>query len=88
MSAPVISYVPFDELIACLHADGLGTEAARLDHLVHKVPWTTGSELMGGLGQEMRKLEQEHGSKLSAGTRMKVEAAFDMVRRVLPDFPR
>jgi hypothetical protein len=88
VSAPVISYVPFDELISCLRLDGLDTEAARLDYLIHKVAWTTGSELMGELGREMRKLQQEHGSKLSAETCTKMEAAFNIVRRVWPRFPR
>ena len=88
MSAPVISYVPFDELIASLRADGLGSEADRLHCLIHKVAWTTGSELVGELGQEMNKLEQQHGSRLSAGTSAKMKAAFDVVRRVWPDFPR
>ena len=88
MSPPVISYVPFDDLIVSLRVDGLNTEADRLHYIIHKVAWTTGSELIGELGQEMKKLEQEHGSDLSTSTGAKVEAAFEMVRRVWPDFPR
>ena len=88
MSAPVISYVPFDELIDSLRADGLRTEADRLHYLIHKVAWTSGSELIGELGQEVKKLKQKHGAELSTNTGTKIEAAFDMVRRVWADFPR
>jgi hypothetical protein len=87
MSAPVISYVPFNELINSLRADGLGTEAERLHDLIHKVAWTTGSELIGELGQELRKLKREHRHELSPNTATKLEAAFEMVRRVWPGFP-
>jgi hypothetical protein len=80
--------VPFDELIASLRADGPSTEADRLHRLIHKVVWTTGSELLGELGQGMKKLEREQGRELSASSARKMEAAFDMVRRVWPDFPR
>lgn len=88
MTAPVISYVPFDELIALLRADGFGTEADRLYYLLHRMAWTTGSELIGELGQAMKRLEQERGSHLSKSTNKKMEEAFAMVRRVWPDFPR
>ena len=88
MSAPVISYAPFEELIVSLRADGLDSEADRLHCLLHKVAWTTGSELIGELGQEMKKLEQERGTAFSASTGVKLEAAFKMVRRVWPDFRR
>jgi hypothetical protein len=88
VSAPVISYVPFEELIASLRDDGLRNEAGRIHYLLHEVAWTTGSELLGELGQEMKKLEQERGVGFSAGTRDKIDAAFEMVSRVWPDFPR
>jgi hypothetical protein len=88
MSVPVISYVPFEELISSLQADSLGDEADHLYYLIHKVAWTTGSELIGELGQEIKKLVREHGPMLSATTHAKIEAAFDMVKRVWPGFPR
>jgi hypothetical protein len=88
VNAPVISYAPFEELIASLRADGLGAEAERRHNLIHKVAWTSGSELIGELGQEMKRLEREHGSRLSTSTAKKIEVAFDMVRRIWPDFPR
>ena len=88
MNSPIISYVPFDELIAYLRKDGLGSQADHLHYLIYKVAWPTGSELIGELGQEMKKLEQQHGTMLSPCTAAKLEAAFDMVRRVWPEFPR
>jgi hypothetical protein len=88
MSAPVISYVPFDELIASLRADGLDGEADRLHDLLHKTAWTTGSELVGELGREMKRLEREQGTRFSAATDAKFQAAFKMVRRVWPRFPK
>ena len=87
MSGLDISYAPFDELIASMRADGLTSDAERLDSLLHKVAWTTGSELVGELGQAMKNTVREHGDSFSDGTRAKMEAAFEMVRRVWPDFP-
>ncbi len=88
MSGPVISYVPFDELIVSLRADGLSADADRLHFMIHKVAWTTGSELVGELGQAMKDLAREHDASLSDGTRVSMAAAFEMVLRVWPDFPK
>ena len=88
MSGPVISYVPFDELVASLRADGLGGDADRLHFMFYKVAWTTGSELIGELGQAMKDVAREHGGSFSDSTRSRMETAFEMVRRVWPDFPR
>jgi len=55
---------------------------------IHKVAWTTGPELMGELGQEIRKLRREHGDRFSANTRNLMDEALQMVERVWPDFPR
>ena len=88
MSAPVMSCDPFERLIVSLRADGLAGDADRLHDLIHKVAWTTGSELMGELGQEIRKLRREHGDRFSANTRNLMDAALQMVERVWPDFPR
>jgi hypothetical protein len=88
MSGPVISYVPFDDFITSLRADGLSSDGDRLHFMIHKVAWTTGSELIGELGKAMKDMAREHGDSFSDGTRAKLEAAFEMVRRVWPDFPR
>ena len=88
MSAPVISYEPFERFIGSLRADGLAKDADRLHYLIHKVAWTTGSELVGELGQEISKLRREHGDKFSSSTRDQMEEALQVVARVWPDFPR
>lgn len=88
MSAPVISYEPFERLIVSLRADGLARDAERLHYLIHKVAWTTGSELLGELGQEITKLRREHADKFSSSTLDQMEEALHMVARVWPDFPQ
>ena len=85
---PVISYVPFDELIVSLRHDGLIEEADALHELIYSIAWTTGSELIGELGQKMKEIERKDAGQMSRATKKKVEAAFEMVRRVWPKFPR
>jgi uncharacterized protein YndB with AHSA1/START domain len=82
------SNAPFDALIASLRADGLDSEAERLHSLLHKVAWTTSSELIGEIGRAMKETAREHGAGFSDGTRSKMDAAFKVVRRVWPDFPK
>jgi hypothetical protein len=36
----------------------------------------------------MKRLKQEHGARFSAATNAKFKAAFKLVRRVWPGFPR
>ncbi len=88
MSAPVISYEPFERFIVSLRAEGFAKDAERLHYLIHNVAWTTSSELMGELGQEISKLRREHGDSFSASTRDQMEKAFQMVLQVWPDFPQ
>jgi hypothetical protein len=88
MSGRVIFYVPFDELVASLRADGLGGDADRLHFMIHKVAWTTGSEMIGELGKAMKDVATEHGGSFSDSTRARMDTAFEMVLRVWPDFPR
>lgn len=88
MSGPVISYAPFDEFIASLRADGLNDDADRLHSMIYKVAWTTGSELLGELGLAMKDMARKLGDSLSQSTRARLEAAFEMITTVWPDFPR
>ena len=88
MASEAISYECFDGLIASLRDDGLSTEADRLYVLLHKVAWTTGSELIGELGQALKKIEKEVLPTMSANSEQKFEDCFKMVYRVWPDFPR
>ena len=88
MKTPTISYAPFDELIVTLRADGLEKEAECLHVLIYGVAWTTGSELLGELGQKMKEIEANESTILSARSQKKMNDAFEMVQRVWPDFPR
>jgi len=59
MSSPTqISYDCFDELIAQLQADGYTGTAEKLDLMLHRIAWTTGSELLGELGAEILRFQQ------------------------------
>jgi len=88
MSAPVISYEPFERFIVSLRADGLAKDADRLHFLIHKVAWTIGSELLGELGEEISKLHREQGDKFSSSTKDQMREAFEIVTLVWPDFHR
>ncbi len=88
MASKVVSYECFDDLVASLRNDGLSDEADRLHVLLHEVAWTTGSELLGELGQALKSIEQEGSPKMSAKSLETTEECFRMVFRVWPDFPR
>ena len=75
-------------VIDSLRTDGLPSEADRLDFMLHRATWTTQSEMIGELGQELQEVTEEHGQSFSTATRASIEAAFEMVLRVWPDFPR
>jgi hypothetical protein len=62
--------------------------AGRLsDNLLHKVAWTTGSELIGELGQKIIEIRKEDLSRQSAETKRNLKEGMDMVKIVWPDFP-
>lgn len=88
MASEAISYDCFDELIALLRHDGFSAQADRLNVLLHQVAWTTGSELLGELGQKLKEIEKRESTKLSGESREKIGECFRMVFRVWPDFPR
>ena len=83
-----ISYEPFDHLIVCLRNDGLQKEAELLHHMIYKIGWTTGSELIGELGSEIKKIHQKHNINLSEGTKNQIVKAMEMVKCIWPDFPK
>ena len=80
-------YDPFDKLIACLKNDDLHKEAELLHRMIYEISWTTGSELIGELGQEIKRISKEYKKSLSHDTKNKIGEAMNMVRRVWPDFP-
>jgi hypothetical protein len=83
-----ISYEPFDRLIVSLRNDGLLKESDLLHHMIHKVAWTTGSELIGELGQSIKKIRKENPNSLSDDSKKNIQESVEMVKRVWPDFPK
>ncbi len=82
-----ISYDPFESLIVTLRNDGLLKEADLLHQMIHKVAWTSGSELIGELGQSIKKIKKENINSLSADSIKNIKESMKMVKRVWPDFP-
>ena len=83
-SSTQISYDCFEELIAQLRANGHASSADKLDYMLHRVAWTTGSELLGELGTEIIRFQQSTPSA-SAAVQQSLSRSLDMVRRVWPD---
>lgn len=81
-----ISYEPFDRLIVSLRNDGLLKEADQLYFMIHKVAWTSGSELIGELGQSIKKIKKENINSLSADSIKNIKESMKMVKRVWPGF--
>ena len=83
-SSTQISYDCFDDLIAQLRAAGHVSTADRLDVMLHRVAWTTGSELLGELGAEILQFQRSTPS-LSDAVQQSLARSLEMVRRVWPD---
>jgi hypothetical protein len=82
------SYEPFEKLIASLGKDGLLKESSLLHNMIHQIAWTTGSELMGELGQTLKRITKENLPRLSDDSREHIREAMEMGRRVWPDFKK
>lgn len=82
-----ISYEPFDRLIISLRNDGLLKESNLLHDMIYEIAWTTGSELIGELGQAIKKIRKESPLSLSDDSKKNMREAMEMVKRVWPDFP-
>jgi len=78
------AYDCFEQLIARLQAEGHGDVAAKLDYLLHKVAWTTGSELLGELGKEILGF-QKNLPTISTELRQCLASSMETVGRVWPD---
>ena len=59
-------YASIDLLGERLAAAGLSQDAQRLHYPVQKVAWTTGSELLGELGLELKRIQDLPDSHLPA----------------------
>lgn len=77
-------YQCFEQLIVNLRAEGHGDVAAKLDYLLHKLAWTTGSELLGELGLQILDFRREHAT-VTAELRQSLGSCMDTVRRVWPN---
>ncbi len=77
-------YHCFEQLIVDLQAEGHGDVAAKLDYLLHKVAWTTGSELLGELGLQILGFQRDHPN-VTAELRQSLGSCMDTVRRVWPN---
>lgn len=82
-----ISYEPFERLIVSLRNDGRLKESGFLDYMIHKAGWTTGSELVGELGEIIDKMMKENILGLSDESKNNMREAMKMVKRIWPDFP-
>ncbi len=77
-------YDCFEQLIVSLRAEGHADVAARLDCLLHKVAWTTGSELLGELGLEILGFQNSQPT-VTKELRQLLGSCLEIVRRVWPD---
>jgi len=83
-STPPTGYECFDELICQLRAEGHIEPADRLHTLLHKVAWTTGSELIGELGLAILAFERSTPA-VSSDLRRLLDFCSGVVRRRWPD---
>jgi hypothetical protein len=54
--------------------------------MLHKVAWTSSSELYEELGIEMKEIKANHWKELTAESRKAFEAAAQSIRNVWPRF--
>jgi hypothetical protein len=80
-------YECFDALIAQLRTEGHLDAADKLDHLLHKVAWTTGSELLGESGLAILTFERE-APAISSDLRQAIDSCMTLVRRSWPNIKR
>ena len=79
-----IDYECFEELLHRLQAAGHTATAQELDTLLHRVAWTTGSELIGELGLKIltfQRTTHEPGVELEDA----IERCLVVVRRIWPN---
>ena len=82
--AAQIDYECFEELVLQLQIAGHSATAKKLDELLHRVAWTTGSELLGELGLEILAFERAT-LEVGAELRDSLNRCIAMVRRAWPD---
>ena len=83
-STPKIRYECFDELIANLRKAGHNDTAKRLHHLLHQVPWTSGTELISELGSEILAFKQS-APQVSGELKRSLNHCLGTIKQVWPD---
>jgi hypothetical protein len=78
-----IDFQCFEKLIRQLRADSHAAAAEKLDTILHRVAWTTGSELLGALGLEIAAF-QRATPEVSAELQATLASCMQMVKRVWP----
>lgn len=77
---------PFKSIVDCLKKDGLTDQADRFDELLHHVAWTTGTEMIGELGLEMKRTWPVVKRRGSGETKEVFRSAARIVRKSWPLF--
>jgi hypothetical protein len=81
---PKIRYDCFDDLIANLRAAGHNDTARRLHHLLHQVPWTSGTELISELGSEILAFKQS-APEVKGELKRSLSHCIGTIKQVWPD---
>ncbi len=68
-----------------LTTEGLAEHASKLHTLVHEVAWTTGSELLGELGLELKRIQELHEPHLPSDLLAGISRALEFTREYWPD---
>jgi hypothetical protein len=76
-------YDHVDATIDSLRQSGFTGDAERLHHLLHKVAWTTSSELFGELGHALLTIAEN--PKLPPAVRDQIESCIAAVEMIWPD---
>lgn len=79
-----IDYECFEELIRQLQTACHTATGQKLDFMLHRVAWTTGSELIGELGMEVLAFQQATPA-VGAELQNTLSRCMEMVRRIWPD---
>ena len=77
-------YAFVDLMADRLSEEGLAEHGQKLRSLIHEVAWTTGSELLGDLGSELRLLQRVHGAHLPADLSSAIARSMSFISQFWP----
>jgi hypothetical protein len=78
---------PFETLAAALRREGFPEEAEALDSLLHRTAWTTGTEMLGELGLELKRIRKARWGDIGDEARAAWKEGAARVRTAWPLFP-